>query len=154
MLHFWQNTRLIFLGRNTPTLLISDVFTEVEAAGFETLCSKRTADANGDWRDVFCRFADTKLKPLRKKCCLLESKWKIKYDLLPLHCRTLRQVFTSLPIQAVPFSLSMWPPHCSYNGSNIKVKLGRISANWPVCRDLQVARSGIGKDWLDFGPNI
>ena len=42
MLRFCQNTRLAFLGRNTPTPLISDIFADVDATILEALCRKGT----------------------------------------------------------------------------------------------------------------
>jgi len=59
ILRFCQNTRLAFLGRNTPTPLISDIFANVDATILEALCRKGTTDAHGEWTAVFRRFADT-----------------------------------------------------------------------------------------------
>jgi len=59
MLRFCQSTSLAFLGRNTPTTLISDILAQVDAA----LCPKGTTDAHGEWTAVFGRFADKKLQP-------------------------------------------------------------------------------------------
>jgi len=49
MLRFCQNTRLAFLGRNTPTPLISDILAQVDATILEALCRKSTTTrvANG-----------------------------------------------------------------------------------------------------------
>ena len=49
MLRFCQNTRLAFLGRNTPTPLISDIFAKVDATISEALsrCHEPTLMANG-----------------------------------------------------------------------------------------------------------
>ena len=62
MLRFCQNTRLAFLGRNTPTNLISDIFADVDATILEALCQKGTTNAHGEWTAVslvqwlgFCR---------------------------------------------------------------------------------------------------
>ena len=62
MLRFCQNTRLAFLGRNTPTPLISDIFAKVDATILEALCRKGTTDAHGEWTAVFRRFVDMKLQ--------------------------------------------------------------------------------------------
>ena len=49
MLRFCQNTRLAFLGRNTPTPLISDIFAKVDATILERFAEKvqPTLMANG-----------------------------------------------------------------------------------------------------------
>ena len=52
MLRFCQNTRLAFLGRNTPTPLISGIFAKVDATILEALCQKGTTDAHGEWTAV------------------------------------------------------------------------------------------------------
>ena len=57
-----QNTCLAFLGRNTPTPLISDIFAEVDATILEALCRKGTTDAHGEWTAVYRRFVDMKLQ--------------------------------------------------------------------------------------------
>jgi len=62
MLRFCQNTRLAFLGRNTPTPLISDIFADVDATILEALCRKGTTNAHGKWTAVFRRFVDMKLQ--------------------------------------------------------------------------------------------
>jgi len=62
MLRFCQKTRLAFLGRNTPTPLISDIFAKVDATILEALCRKGTTDAHGEWTAVFRRFVDMKLQ--------------------------------------------------------------------------------------------
>ena len=62
MLCFCQNTRLAFLGLNTPTLLISDIFAKVDTTILEALCRKGTTDAHGEWTTVFSRFVDMKLQ--------------------------------------------------------------------------------------------
>jgi len=38
MLHFCPSTRLAFLGRNTPTPLMSNIFSKVDATILEALC--------------------------------------------------------------------------------------------------------------------
>jgi len=45
MLRFCQNTRLAFLGRNSPTPLISDILAQVDATILEALCRKGTTNA-------------------------------------------------------------------------------------------------------------
>jgi len=62
MLRFCQKTRLAFLGRNTPTPLISDIFAEEGATILEALCQKGTTNAHGEWTAVFSRFVDIKLQ--------------------------------------------------------------------------------------------
>jgi len=62
MLRFCQNTRLAFLGRNTPTPLIFDIFADVDATILEALCRKGTTNAHGEWTAVFRRFVDMKLQ--------------------------------------------------------------------------------------------
>jgi len=62
MLRFCQNTRLAFLGRHTPTPLISDIFANVHATISEVLCRKGTTNAHGEWTAVFRCFVDMKLQ--------------------------------------------------------------------------------------------
>jgi len=62
MLRFCQNTCLAFLGRNTPTPLISNIFAKVDDTILEALCRKGTTDAHGEWTAVFRCFVDMKLK--------------------------------------------------------------------------------------------
>jgi len=62
MLRFCQNTRLAFLGRNTPTPLISAILAEVDATILEALCQKGTTNAHDEWTAVFRRFVDMKLQ--------------------------------------------------------------------------------------------
>jgi len=49
MLRFCQNTRLAFLGRKTPTPLISDIFAEVVVTILEALCREGTTNTHGEW---------------------------------------------------------------------------------------------------------
>jgi len=53
MLRFYQNTRLAFLGRKTPTPLISDILAQVNATILQTLCRKGTTNAHGAWTAFF-----------------------------------------------------------------------------------------------------
>jgi len=62
MLRFCQNTRLAFLGCNTPTPLISDIFAKADATILEAFCRKGTTNAHGEWTAIFRRFADMKLQ--------------------------------------------------------------------------------------------
>jgi len=62
MLRFCQNTRLAFLGRDTPTPLTSDIFAEVDATIFEALCRKGTTNAHGEWTAIFRHFVHMKLQ--------------------------------------------------------------------------------------------
>jgi len=62
MLRFCQNAHLAFLGCNTPTPLISDIFAEADATILEALCQKGTTNAHGEWTAVFRRFVDMKLQ--------------------------------------------------------------------------------------------
>jgi len=62
MLPFCQKARLAFLGRNTPTPLISDIFADVDATIFEALCWKCTTNAHGEWTAAFRRSVDMKLQ--------------------------------------------------------------------------------------------
>ena len=43
-MRFCQNTRLAFLGRNTPTPFISDIFAKVDTTILEALCRKGTTE--------------------------------------------------------------------------------------------------------------
>ena len=62
MLHFCQNTRLVFLGRNTPSPLISDIFAKVDATILEALCRKGTTNAHCEsTAAVFRCFVDMKI---------------------------------------------------------------------------------------------
>jgi len=49
MMRFCRNTRLAFLGRNTPTPLISHIFADVDATILEALCRKGTTNAHVKW---------------------------------------------------------------------------------------------------------
>jgi len=60
-LRFCQNTRLAFLGRNTPTPLISDIFAEADATILEALCRKGTTNAHCESTAVFRCFVDMKI---------------------------------------------------------------------------------------------
>jgi len=55
---FYQNTRLAFLGRNTPTPLISNILAQVNITTLEALCRKCTTNAHGEWTVVYRHFAD------------------------------------------------------------------------------------------------
>jgi len=57
-----EDTRLAFLGSNTPTPLISDILTQVDATILQALCRKGTTNAHGEWTAVFRRFVDMKLQ--------------------------------------------------------------------------------------------
>jgi len=99
------NTRLAFLGSNTPTPLISDILTQVDTTILQALCRKGTTNAHGEWTAVFRRFVDIKLQ-------------------LP-H-------FASLPMLVVPFLFSMWHLCLSCNGSVFAVIPCRISLTFPA----------------------
>jgi len=62
MLCFCQNTRVAFLGCNTPTPLISDILAQVDATILEVLCQKGTTSAHVEWTAVFRCFADMKFQ--------------------------------------------------------------------------------------------
>ena len=62
MLRFYQNTRLAFLGRNTPTPLIFNIFAEVDTTIFEAFCENASTNAHCEWAAVFYRFVDMKLQ--------------------------------------------------------------------------------------------
>ena len=108
MLRFCQNTRLAFLGHNTPTPLISDIFAKVHATILEALCRKGTTDAHGEWTAVFRRFVDMKLQ-------------------LP----HFQGVFVVNPTLVVPFLLSMRHLCLSCNGLVFAVMPSRILLTLP-----------------------
>jgi len=103
MLRFCQNTHLAFLGRNTPTPLLSDIFADVDATIWEALCRKGTTDAHDEWTATFRQFVDMKLQ-------------------LPHFGKDL----ASLPLLVVSFLRSMRHLRLSYNGSVFAVMPGRI----------------------------
>ena len=49
LLNFCQNTRLAFLGRNTPTPLISEILAQVDDTIVEAVCRNRTGGGHVDW---------------------------------------------------------------------------------------------------------
>jgi len=109
MLRFCQNTRLAFLGRNTLTPLISDIFQDVDVTILEALCRKSTTNAHCEWTAVFCRFVDMKLQ-------------------LP----HFRGGFGVTPMLVLPFLRSMRHQCLSCNGSVFAVMLSRISLTLPA----------------------
>jgi len=100
MLRFCQNTRLAFLGCNTPTPLISAILAEVDAMILEALCRKGTTDVHGEWTAVFRRLLSFAV-------------------LLTINCNwhTFGEDSASLPMLVVPFLLSMRHLCLSCNGS-------------------------------------
>jgi len=109
MLRFCQNTHLAFLGRNTPTPLLSDIFADVDATIWEALCRKGTTNAHDEWTATFCQFVDMKLQ-------------------LPHFGEDL----ASLPLLVVPFLRSMRHLRLSYNGSVFAVMPSRNFLNLPA----------------------
>jgi len=66
MLRFCQNTRLAFLGRNVPTLCISDILAQVDATILEALCRNGKTNMHAEYTAVFRRYSDIKLPHFRK----------------------------------------------------------------------------------------
>jgi len=58
MLNFCQNTHLAFLGRNTPTTLISEIQAQVDDTIIEAVCRNGTGGGDVDWKLHLRKFAD------------------------------------------------------------------------------------------------
>jgi len=62
LLNLCQNRRLGFLGRNTPTPLISDILKIVDNEILDAVCRNGRGGENADWAPYVRKFADTKLQ--------------------------------------------------------------------------------------------
>jgi len=62
LITFCQNSRLTFLGRNTPTPLISEILTQVDDTIVETLYRNRTSGGHVDWTPHLRKFANMKIQ--------------------------------------------------------------------------------------------
>jgi len=117
MLHFCQNTRLDFLGRNTPTLLISDIFAKVDATILEALWRKGTTDAHGEWTAVFRRFVDMILQL---------PHFRGGFGVTPNAGSAISAFY------AAPVSLVQWLGFCSHEKQN----LIDLASTWAPGQDL------------------
>ena len=64
LLNFCQNARMAFLGRNTPTPLLSEFMTQVEDTIVEVVCSHGTGGGHMDWSPHLRKFANMKIQVL------------------------------------------------------------------------------------------
>ena len=62
LLNFCQNTRLAFLGRNTPTPLISEILAQVDDTIVEAVCRNGTGGGHVDWTPHLRKFANMKMQ--------------------------------------------------------------------------------------------
>jgi len=62
LLHFCQNMRMAFLGRNTPTPLLSEFMAQVDATIVETVCRHGTGGGHVDWTPHLRKFANMKIQ--------------------------------------------------------------------------------------------
>jgi len=60
LLHFCQNARMAFLGRNTPTPLLSGFMAQVDATIVEAVCRHGTGGGHVDWSPHLRKFANMK----------------------------------------------------------------------------------------------
>jgi len=67
LLHFFQNARMAFLGRNTPTPLLSEFMTEVDDTVVEVVCRHGTGGGHVDWSPHLRKFAQvSSVQPITK----------------------------------------------------------------------------------------
>ena len=57
LLHFCQNTRMAFLGRNTPTPLLSECIAQVDDTIVEAVCRHGTGSGHVEWSPHLRKFA-------------------------------------------------------------------------------------------------
>jgi len=62
LLNFCQNTRMAFLGRNTPTPLLSELMAQVDDTIVEAVCRHGTGGGHVDWSPHFRKFASMKIQ--------------------------------------------------------------------------------------------
>jgi len=57
-----QNARMAFLGRNTPTPLLSEFMAQVDDTIVEAVCRHGTGGGHVDWSPHLRKFADLKIQ--------------------------------------------------------------------------------------------
>ena len=62
LLNFCQNARMTFLGRNTPTPLLSEFMAQVDDTIVEVVCRHGTWGGHVDWSLHLCKFAHMKIQ--------------------------------------------------------------------------------------------
>jgi len=60
--HFCQNARMVFLGRNTPTPLLSEFMTQVDDTIVEAVCRHGTGGGHVDWSPHLRKFVNMKIQ--------------------------------------------------------------------------------------------
>jgi len=62
LLHFCQNACMAFLGRNTPTPLLSEFMAQVDDTIVEAVCRHGTGGGHVDWSPHLRKFANMKIQ--------------------------------------------------------------------------------------------
>ena len=62
LLHFCQNARMAFLGRNTPTPLLSECMAQVDDTIVEAVCRHGTGGGHVEWSPHLRKFATVKIQ--------------------------------------------------------------------------------------------
>jgi len=62
LLHFCQNARMAFLGRNTPTPLLSEFLAQVDDTIVEAVCRHGIGGGHVDWSPHLRKFANMKIQ--------------------------------------------------------------------------------------------
>jgi len=62
LLNFCQNARMAFLGRNTPTPLLSEFMVQVDDTIVEVVCRHGTRGGHVDWSSHLRKFANIKMQ--------------------------------------------------------------------------------------------
>jgi len=62
LLNFCQNAHMAFLGRNTPTPLLSEFMSQVDATIVEAVCRPGTGEGHVDWTPHLRKFANMKIQ--------------------------------------------------------------------------------------------
>jgi len=62
LLNFCQNARMAFLGRNTPTPLLSEFMAQVDDTIVEVVCGHGTGGGHVDWSPHLRKFANMKIQ--------------------------------------------------------------------------------------------
>ena len=61
-LNFCQNARMAFLGRNTPTPLLSEFMAQVDDTIIEAVCRHGIGSGHVDWSPHLRKFANVKIQ--------------------------------------------------------------------------------------------
>jgi len=62
LLNFCQNARMAFLGRNTPTPLLSEIWAQVDDTIVEAVCRHGTGGGHIKWSPHLRKFANMKIQ--------------------------------------------------------------------------------------------